>query len=82
MFGRNVGEEPAQHQPQYRPSIDTRPAASATRMIPSQSVMTPTRPMAIVTAVDAESTAPFVTPSAVPLIAATTRATAMRPNQM
>ena len=44
--------------------------------------MMPTRPIAICTAVDADSTAPFVTASAVPLIAATTRAIAIRPNQM
>ena len=36
----------------------------------------------MVTAVDAESTAAFVTASAVPLNAATTSDTAMRPNQM
>jgi hypothetical protein len=50
--------------------------------MPSQSVMMPTRPIAIVTAVEADSTAPLVTCSGVPLIAATTSAMAMRPNQM
>ena len=44
--------------------------------------MTPTRPIAICTAVDADSTAPLVTASAVPLTAATTSAIAIRPNQM
>jgi len=38
------------------------------------------RPIAISTAVFAESTAPFVTPAAVPLIAATTSAIAIRAN--
>jgi hypothetical protein len=52
------------------------------RIIPSQSVMIPTRPIEICTAVVADSTAPLVTASGVPLIAATTRATAMSPNQM
>jgi hypothetical protein len=45
-----------------RPSRATRPAASATRIIPSHRVMMPTRPIAIWTAVDADSTAPRVTP--------------------
>ena len=58
------------------------PEASAMRIMPSQSVMMPIRPSAISTAVFAESMAPFVTASAVPLNAATTSATAMRPNQM
>ena len=64
------------------PRSETRPAASATRIIPSHSVMMPTSPMAICTAVDADSIAPRVTPSTVPLNAATTRAIAIRPNQM
>ena len=65
-----------------RPSVVTSPAASAMRMIPSQSVMTPTRPIEISTAVDAESTAALVTASAVPLTAATTSDSAISPNQM
>ena len=65
-----------------RPSMVTRPAASAIRMIPSHSVITPTRPIEISTAVEAESTVAFVTASAVPLNAATTSATAISPNQM
>ena len=52
------------------------------RMMPSHSVMMPMSPIEICTADDAESTAPFVTASAVPLIAATTSAIAIRPNQM
>ena len=54
----------------------------AVRIIPSHSVMMPTSPMAICTAVDADSIAPRVTPSTVPLNAATTRAMAISPNQM
>ena len=65
-----------------RPTSDTSPAASATRIMPSQSVMMPTRPIAICTAPAADSTAPFVTSAGVPLMAATTMATAIRPNQM
>jgi hypothetical protein len=44
--------------------------------------MIPIRPIEMVTAVDADSIAPRVTASAVPLKAATTSATAIRPNQM
>ena len=51
-------------------------------MIPSHSVMIPTSPIAICTAVDAASIAPRVTPSTVPWKAATTSAIAIRPNQM
>ncbi len=65
-----------------RPTIVTIPAASATRIIPSHSVMMPTRPIAICTAVDADSTAPVVTASALPRKIATTSAIAIRPNQM
>ena len=51
-------------------------------MIPSHSVMIPMRPIAICTALDADSIAPRVTPSTVPWKTATTNAVAMRPNQM
>jgi hypothetical protein len=50
--------------------------------MPSHSVMMPTRPIAICTAEAADSTAPVVTAAGVPLIAATTMAIAIRPNQM
>ena len=64
------------------PRSAIRPAASATRMMPSHSVMIPTRPREISTPVLAESMAFFVTAAAVPLNIATTSAMAMRPNQM
>ena len=59
-----------------------KPAASATRMMPSQSVMIPTRPREISTAVFAESMALFVTTAAVPLKIATMNAIAINANQM
>ena len=83
MPGRHLGKHPAQQRAAARGrraprAPPPRPRASC----PSQSVMIADQADRDLTAVDADSTAPLVTASAVPLNAATTSATAMRPNQM
>jgi hypothetical protein len=65
-----------------RESRAIRPAFSATFINPSHRLITPMSPMEISTAVRADSTAPVVTPSAVPRKAATVTAMTIRANQM